>query len=159
MSHTTENMKEIAKTISRLITEQGKTFGVSECYVDDFGRFGNFQLVCQLDVKKGNGIKFGYKPNNPRTFSLLKIVYLIKRVVKDNKVTLRSTESPQGVYSSNSCGGMRFKPSFEGYDKSYVMIEIDFIPYHEESNSFAVQKEMNFDRKRLDNENQLSLFS
>ncbi len=162
MSHTTEHMKEVSKTIAQLITEQGKSFGVSECYTDDFGKFGNFQLVCRLDLKKGSGRKTAFKPNNVHTFSLLKIVYLIKRIVKDHSskgATLRCHESPQGVYTSNACGGMRFKPSFEGYERNYIMIDIDFIPYHAESNSFAVQQtELNFDRQRLDGENQLSLF-
>jgi len=159
MSHTTDKMREVAGTIARLITEQGKAIGVDECYVDDFGRFGNFQLVCGLDVSMGSGTKSGYRPNNSRTFSLFKIAFLIKRIVGEHKeAKLRSHESPQGVYSSNSCGGMRFKPSFEGYDKNYVMIDIDFIPYHAESNTFAVQSEMNFDRQPRPDDNQLSLF-
>ena len=56
MSHTTDNMKELAEKIARIITEQGKDFGVDECIVDDFGRFGNFSLLCYLDFhNKGQG--------------------------------------------------------------------------------------------------------
>lgn len=159
MNHTTDTMQNIAATIAAEITEQGKTIGVDTCYVDDFGKFGNFQLVCRLDVKMGHGMRRAYRPTNNRTFSLLKMVHLIKRVVAHHKeVKLRQHESPEGVYTSNCSGGMRFKPTFEGYEKNYIMIDIDFISYHEESNTFAVQSTMNFDRQPKDTDNQLSLF-
>ncbi len=157
MSHTTEKMKENAGKIAREITEQGDKIGVSNCYVDDFGKFGNFQLVCRLDVSMGSGTKRAYRPNEKHTFSLIKIAYLIKRVIKEHESSgakLRSHEAPQGIYSSNSCGGMRFKPSFEGYERNYVMIDIDFIPYHEESNTFAIQSPL----VPESDDNQLKLF-
>ena len=50
MSKTTEEMKDIAKTIAREITEQGAIHGCSKCIVDDYGRYGNFSLVCYLKV-------------------------------------------------------------------------------------------------------------
>jgi len=138
-THTTTFMREIAGTIAMEITEQGKSIGVDECYVDDFGRYGNFQLICSLDMERNSSRN--YKACNRKTFSLLKIVYLFKRVIKQHKgAILRCHESPQGIYKSNASWGG--KPDFEGYERNYIMIDIDFIPYHAESNSFAVQTQI-----------------
>lgn len=135
MSHTTDNMKELAEKIARIITEQGKDFGVDECIVDDFGRFGNFSLLCYLDFHK-QGTR-GYYPNNKAKFNMRKIVDLIKKTIREHKkqgAIFRSHESPEGIYYS----AFRQK-SFDGYEKNYISIDLDFIPYHSESNTFAVQ--------------------
>lgn len=135
MSHTTDNMKELAEKIARIITEQGKDFGVDECIVDDFGRFGNFSLLCYLDFHK-QGTR-GYYPNNKAKFNMRKIVDLIKKTIREHKkqgATFRSHESPEGIYYS--AYGQK---SFDGYERNYISIDLDFIPYHAESNTFAVQ--------------------
>jgi len=140
MSNTTERMKEVAKTIAREISEQGKTLGIDECSVDDFGKYGNFSLICYLDMDK----RFHNKVYNFRLkqFKLIFIVNLIKKIIKKYETEgakLRSHYSPEGIYQSNSCGGMRFKSNFIGYSTKYITIDLDFIPYHAESNTFAVQ--------------------
>ena len=83
MSQTTDKMKEIAEHIARLITEQGKVFGVDECIINDFGRYGNFSLHVYLDVYKQNSR--GYFTNNRGTFNMKKIVNLCKRIIKEFK--------------------------------------------------------------------------
>ena len=143
MSHTTDKMREVAGTIARLITEQGKAIGVEICSVDDFGRFGNFSLICYLKMERSHAAirDIAYK-HIDKDFKLIKVTNLIKKVCteyKDKGARLRASESPTRMYSSNSCGGMRFKADFVGYDKTYIGIDLDFIPYHEESNTFAVQ--------------------
>lgn len=138
MSHTTEQMKEIAGMIARIITEQGKEFGVDECIVDDFGRFGNFSLICYLDFRK-QGTR-GYYPNNKAKFNMAKIVNVIKRAIKSQKdkgAIFRGHECPQGIYYSAFD-----QKSFDGYERQYISIDLDFIPYHAESNTFAVQTEL-----------------
>jgi hypothetical protein len=144
MSHTTERMKEIAGKISKEITEHGKTLGVDECIVDDFGRFGNFSLLCYLDMdRRFHNQVWNFTSKN---FKLMPIVLLIKRIIKQYEkegAKLRSHYSPEGIYQSNSCGGMRFKPTFLGYHEKYITIDLDFIPYHAESNTFAVQTQTN----------------
>lgn len=140
MSHTTEQMKETAGKIARLITERGQNIGCSECYVDDFGRFGNFSLILDLNVRKSGA---GYKPNNPNQFSLTKLVYLIKSVIKESKpegAIYRSHECPQGMYSQQRIRNFT-ESHFEGYERDYIQIDLDFIPYHAESNTFAAQSE------------------
>lgn len=153
MNYTTDEMKTVAGTIARKIAEQGVGIGVSQCNVDDFGQFGNFSLICYLDVINN---RRGYKPKQPQKFSLLKIVYLIKRIIlehkKDNAI-LRCHESPAGVYTSNSCNGMRLKSDFAGYERSYISIDLDFIPFNSNSNTFAVQSPIEHK-----NDAQLSLF-
>jgi len=140
MSHTTDTMRETAGKIARLITERGQNIGCSECYVDDFGRFGNFSLILQLSVHK---VGSGYKPNNPHKFSLTKLVHLIKSVIKEEKnegAIYRAHECPQGLYSKQRI--RNFTDShFEGYERDYIQIDLDFIPYHSPSNTFAVQTE------------------
>ena len=137
MSHTTNKMKDTANAIARIIEEQGKVLAVSKCYVDDFGKYGNFQLLCGLELNKSGK---GWKPNN-NNFSLIRIVYLIKRVCKNHKgegAILRQQESPQGIYTQQRIRNFT-ESYFEGYERNYIMIDLDFIPYHSESNTFAVQ--------------------
>lgn len=139
MSHTTDRMKEIAGMIARIITENGQKIGVDECIVDDFGRYGNFSLLCYLDFHKQGGR--GYYPNDRAKFSLVKIVYLIKKIIssqKDKGAILRGHECPQGIYSQQRIRNFT-KSYFEGYERRYISIDLDFIPYHAESNTFAVQ--------------------
>lgn len=140
MSHTTDKMKEVAGMIAKKISEHGKTLGVDECIVNDFGRFGNFSLLCYLDMeKKFHNHVWNFTSKN---FKLMPIVLLIKKVIKQYEqdgAKLRNHYSPEGIYQSNSCGGMRFKPTFIGYNERYITIDLDFIPYHAESNTFAVQ--------------------
>ena len=136
MSHTTDRMKEVAGMIAREISEQGKIHGCTECSVDDFGRFGNFSLICYLDVKN-NGRT--YKSTSKVNLTLL--VNTIKKVISNHKsegAIKRSHECPKGVYSQQRIRNFT-KSYFEGYDCSYIMIDLDFIPYHAESNTFAVQ--------------------
>ena len=136
MSQTTDKMREIAGTIARKITEQGKNFGVDECIVDDFGRYGNFSLLCYMDFYKQNGR--GYFPNDKAKFNMRKIVNLIKSVIREHKndgAIFRSHESPEGIYSS--AYGQK---SFDGYECRYISIDLDFIPYHAATNTFATQQ-------------------
>lgn len=129
-------MREMADTIAREITEQGKGFGVDECIVDDFGRYGNFSLLCYMDFYKQNSRR--YFPNDKAKFNMRKIVNLIKSVIrkyKNDGAIFRSHESPQGIYYS--AYGQK---SFDGYDCCYISIDLDFIPYHAATNTFATQK-------------------
>lgn len=140
MSHTTDRMKEVAGMIAKQISEHGKTLGVDECIVDDFGQFGNFSLLCYLDMdRKFHNHVWNFTSKN---FKLMPIVLLIKKVIKqyeNDGAKLRTHYSPEGIYQSNSYGGMYFKSIFIGYNERYITIDLDFIPYHAESNTFAVQ--------------------
>ena len=140
MSYTTEKMKEVANMIAMDITQQGKSFGVDECVVDDFGRNGNFSLICYLQMeRKFHNHVWNFTLNK---FKLLPIVFFIKRMIRkyDNEgAKLRSHYSPEGIYQSNSNQGMRLKSTFVGYDNRYITIDLDFIPYHAESDTFAIQ--------------------
>jgi hypothetical protein len=136
MSQTTDKMREIAGTIARKITEQGKKFGVDECVVDDFNRFGKFSLICYLDFYKQNSR--GYFPNNRASFKMRKIVDLIKSVIREYKndgAIFQSHECPEGIYYS--AYGQK---SFDGYERRYIAIDLDFIPYRSATNVFTTQK-------------------
>ena len=76
MSYTTEKMKEVANMIAMDITQQGKSFGVDECVVDDFVRNGNFSLICYLQMEQ----KFHNRvwSFTLKKFKLLPIVFFIK---------------------------------------------------------------------------------
>jgi hypothetical protein len=138
MSHTTDKMRETAGKIARIISEKGKEFGCSECIVDDFGRFGNFSLILYLNVRKSGRF---YKPNDK--ISLIRLVNIIKTIIKEEKESgaiYRSHECPQGMYSQQRIRSFT-ESYFEGYEREYIQIDLDFIPYHAPSNTFAVQTE------------------
>lgn len=143
MSHTTDYMKDVANTIAREITEQGKQFGCTECLINDFGRFGNFSLICYLNMERSsNHRQTTYKAVTTHAVNLTLLVNTIKRVIKSHEksgATKRSHECPQGVYSKQRIRNFT-QSYFEGYERDYIMIDLDFIPYHAESNTFAVQK-------------------
>jgi len=143
MSNTTEEMKDIAKTIAREITEQGAIHGCSECIVDDYGRFGNFSLVCYLKMERTHHLSCrAYKPTQKYGVNLTMLVNTIKKVINSHKQSgahKRNHECPQGVYRKNTYRGMYLGSDFLGYENNYIMIDLDFIPYHAESNTFAVQ--------------------
>ena len=67
-----------------------------------------------------------------------KIVNLIKSVIREHKndgAIFRSHESPEGIYYS--AYGQK---SFDGYERQYISIDLDFIPYHAATNTFATQQ-------------------
>lgn len=142
MSHTTELMKDVANIIAREITEQGKKFGCVECSVNDFGRFGNFSLICYLNMERSSSYRqTTYKPKDIHSVNLTLLVNTIKRVIKSHEQTgakKRSHECPVGIYSKQRIRNFT-ESYFEGYDKNYILIDLDFIPYHAESNTFATQ--------------------
>lgn len=136
MSNTTDKMLNFAHLIAEEIEQGGKQYGASQCRVDDWGKYGNFSLILYLKLNKDN------KPIDKNAFSLTRLVFLIKKVIanhKDSGARLRTHECPRMTYSSNSCQGMRFRPDFKGYERTYITIDLDFLPYHEESNTFATQ--------------------
>lgn len=154
MSNTTENMINAAKAIAAEITNKGKELGVDVCYIDDWGRYGNFAMLCYLDLDSRN------KPIRQASFKMIKVVNLIKKIVREHKdkgAIFRSHESPLGIYKSNSVHGMRLASDFEGYDKKYIYVDLDFIPYNKNSNTFAVQTEQT--EPVINNSAQLELFS
>jgi hypothetical protein len=114
---------EVAKKIAEEITNQGLSFGLSECIVDDWGRYSNFSLIVYLDLRKFGGTG-NYYPMNKQTFNLKKIVGVIKRVIKSygkNGARFLSHESPRGVYYTSY--GVS---SFDGYERSYITIDLNF---------------------------------
>ncbi len=138
MNYTTERQKEIAELIANEITEQGKQYGAADCIVDDFGRFGNFALVCYLDVKR---LGKWYRPNKRNVFNLTLLVNVIKKAIKKYEkegANKRSHECPQGMYSTQRIRNWT-ESHFEGYEKNYIYIDLDFNSYHAESNTFSVQ--------------------
>jgi hypothetical protein len=155
---TTDTQIEKARQIAREITEMVKSSGGTECIVDDWGAFGNFSLLVYLDVYQRGSVTRGYYPKNKNAFNLRKINAAVKKVVKSHKdAILRSVESPQGVYRSNSIHGMRLPSDFEGYDRNYVVIDLDYYEYHEATNTFNVKCNED-ENNSVDTENQLKLF-
>lgn len=140
MTNTTQEQIDLAKLIAQQITEEAKQFGLGECIVDDWGRFGNFSLIAYLDVMH----KWkGYKPNDGQKFDMKKIVAVIKKVVhkfKDKGAVLRAHESPKGKYTKQVVRGYVVDTQFEGYDRSYISIDLDFNTYIPGGN-FFIQKE------------------
>ena len=79
-----------------------------------------------MNVKKFGSV---YKPINKNQFSLTKLVYLLKSVIKEenkNGARYGGHECPQAVYSKQRIRTFT-DCHFEGYSQYYIQIDLDFV--------------------------------
>lgn len=108
---------EIANITARQISS---IEGIRSAYVDDYNKFGSFQVVAILDLSDKN------KPTS-KNFNLRNINKQIKKILKDTKEISkfgREIDSPKRVYDKYTYRGVTYS-TFTGYEKSYIMV--DFI--------------------------------
>lgn len=111
MEEKVEIAKEVAKQIDSIA-------GISCASVDDYNRYGNFQIVAYLDLYKNN------QPKN-KSFNMRSITNGIKKILKETKQVSRigiSVDVPQRLYDTYTCLGTTDR-YFKGYERSYVMID------------------------------------
>lgn len=108
---------EIAKSAAEQIVQ---IEGVYSVHVDDYNKYGNFQIVACLELDKDN------KPTT-KNFNLRKINKQIKKVIKNIKEISTfgmGIDSPKRMYDKFTYRG-KTDSTFIGYEKSYIMV--DFI--------------------------------
>lgn len=114
-----DDMKSIAKQIQDLDF-------VQSCYVDDWGRYSNFQLVLFVEPAVFNTTNKGVLTR--------RIQSRFNALLKGTGAHLRNVYSPTAQY--------RVHPGSErrqvcGYDRKYWMIEVDYQHYDSHSNTFS----------------------
>lgn len=107
---------DIAKQIAKEIQNVD---GILSADVDDFNKFGNFQVVAILELDKKK------KPVN-NNFSMRKVRAGIEKVLKNHASAIskfgKSIDSPKRIYTKYSYRNFH-ESIFEGYEKNYIMID------------------------------------
>lgn len=115
---------EIAKSIAAQIS---LVEGISSAHVDDYNKYGDFQVVASLDLDREN------KPT-AKNFNLRKINKQIKNILEDTKEISkfgRGIDSPKRLYDTYTCLGTTDR-YFKGYERSYIMIDFVVIKLEEQ---------------------------
>ena len=110
-----EDKIEIARTVAEK-TESIE--GVSSAHVDDYNKYGDFQIVAYLELDKDN------KPTTKK-FNLRNINKQIKKILEDTKEISkfgRGIDSPKRLYYKYTYRNFT-DSTFTGYEKSYIMID------------------------------------
>jgi len=111
MEEKVEIAKEVAKQIDSIA-------GIACASVDDYNRYGNFQIVAYLDLTKQN------RPKS-NSFNMRSITRGIKKILKESKQVSKigvSVDVPQRLYDKNTYLGTTDR-YFKGYERSYIMID------------------------------------
>ena len=120
MEEKVEIAKEVAKQIDSIA-------GIACVNVDDYNRYGNFQIVAYLDLTKKNMPK-------SKDFNMRSITREIKKILKESKQVSKigvSVEAPKRLYDTYTCLGTTDR-YFKGYERSYIMIDFVVIKLEEQ---------------------------
>ena len=120
-------MKEKVEIARQVASQIDKIEGVASAVVDDYNRYGSFQVVVYLDLNKK------YIPKS-KNFKMSKITREIKKILKETKqvsnVGLR-VEAPTRLYDRHTyCGTTDCY--FKGYDRSYIMVDFVVVDLKEQ---------------------------
>ena len=110
-----EDKIEIARTVAEK-TESIE--GIYSAHVDDYNKYGDFQIVAYLELDKDN------KPTTKK-FNLRNINKQIKNILEDTKEISkfgRGIDSPKRLYYKYTYRNFT-DSTFTGYEKSYIMID------------------------------------
>lgn len=110
-----EDKIEIAKIAAEQIAH---IEGIYSAHVDDYNKYGDFQIVAYLELDKDN------KPT-AKNFNLRNINKQIKNILEDTKEISkfgRGIDSPKRVYYKYTYRNFT-DSTFTGYEKSYIMID------------------------------------
>ena len=104
--------------IARAVAEKTESIeGIYSAHVDDYNKYGDFQIVAYLELDKDN------KPTTKK-FNLRNINKQIKKILEDTKEISkfgRGIDSPKRVYYKYTYRNFT-DSTFTGYEKSYIMI-------------------------------------
>ena len=114
--------------IARHVAEQiNQIEGVASAVVDDYNRYGSFQIVVYLDLNKR------YIPKS-KHFKMSKITREIKKILKEAKQVSKigiNIDVPKRLYDRNTYRGTT-DCYFKGYERSYIMIDFVVINLNEQ---------------------------
>jgi len=111
-------MEERIETARHVANQINHIEGVASAGVDDYNRYGSFQIVAYLDLDE-------QKKPNKNNFQMSKITREIKKILKEAKQVSNigiSVAAPQRLYDKYSYRGTT-DCYFKGYDRSYIMID------------------------------------
>ena len=122
-----ERHLEIARAV---VEELKKIPGVTTAYIDDYNKYGNFQVVVEYDFRSYKHIfRKEYYPKE-RGFSLRSITPKIKKVLRENKeVSDWGTEICHPKRQYERCYDECF---FVGYDSDWSMVHFITSPKEEQ---------------------------
>jgi hypothetical protein len=106
---------EIAKLVAEKIAN---IEGIRDAYVDDYNKFGSFQVVAVLDLDRDK------KPAK-KNFSIRKINKEVKNILKETTGVSKfgqEVDSPSRMYYKYTYRNVT-DSTFIGYEKSYTMID------------------------------------
>lgn len=105
--------------IARAVAEKTESIeGIYSAHVDDYNKYGDFQIVAYLELDKDN------KPT-AKNFNLRNINKQIKNILEDTKEISkfgRGIDSPKRLYYKYTYRNFT-DSTFTGYEKSYIMID------------------------------------
>lgn len=105
--------------IARAVAEKTESIeGIYSAHVDDYNKYGDFQIVAYLELDKDN------KPTTKK-FNLRNINKQIKKILEDTKEISkfgRGIDSPKRLYYKYTYRNFT-DSTFTGYEKSYIMID------------------------------------
>jgi hypothetical protein len=110
-----EEKVEIANSIAGQIAS---IEGIYSAHVDDYNRFGSFQIVASLELDRNN-------MPTAKNFNLKNINKQIKNILKETQTVSRfggAIDSPKRVYQKYTYRNVT-DSIFLGYEKSYIMID------------------------------------
>jgi hypothetical protein len=119
-----EDKIEIAKIAAEQIAH---IEGIYSAHVDDYNKYGDFQIVAYLELDKDN------KPTTKK-FNLRNINKQIKKILEDTKEISkfgRGIDSPKRVYYKYTYRNFT-DLTFTGYEKSYIMIDFVVVLHQEQ---------------------------
>ena len=120
MEEKVEIAKEVAKQIDSIA-------GIACANVDDYNRYGNFQIVAYLDLTKQNMPK-------SKDFNMRSITQEIKKILKESKQVSKigvSVDVPKRMYDKHTYLGTT-DCYFKGYERSYIMIDFVVVKLEEQ---------------------------
>jgi len=126
MTRTPENQRQLMQTFCNMVSDYDI---VNECMINDFGRYGNFEIFI-----------FPHKMEKSNTNKLKKIVRVTLEQLKANsedidalKLHLRQYIAP--VAKRTWCSYDEIS-RISGYDREFWSFDIDFSEYNSEENFF-----------------------
>ena len=125
---TTQEQIDRFISITRLM---GAIDGVRSAIVNDWGKFGNFDIHIQPRMRKNHNDHYELQEG----VDLRKIINACKKIVKEhNGIHWRQHFVPDR--KTKWCTVYK-RSEFSGYHRDYVSIDIDHMAYNTETNSFG----------------------
>jgi hypothetical protein len=122
--------EEQIETINKVTAEIAKIDCVNDAEINDWGRFGNFDLHVypKMDLLSEYGL---FRLSNKMRFpSVLKQIRLVLKKYPEIKFREHHLPDRKDVYDSN------IQKNVSGLVRNYMSLDLDFMDYDETTNTF-----------------------